>query len=90
MPVLADRPPGRLGLGGSATTLGEQNVSVEQEIEQVVQRMLGHIQERIDQHRKSYEKEPRGENLYRFLEAARIREILVNDEIRRSQDSRRS
>ena len=52
--------------------------------------MIQQLTERIDELRKKYETTREREFYFRFLEAQRIREVAVNEQIRRDQDSRRS
>jgi hypothetical protein len=51
--------------------------------------MLDHIDERLHDLRKKYESTRDREFYYRFLEAQRLREVFVDDQIRREQDSQR-
>ena len=51
--------------------------------------MLNHLDERLDELRKKYDTTREREFYWRFLEAQRIREVFVDDQIRREQDSQR-
>lgn len=51
--------------------------------------MIPHLDERLDELRKKYETTREREFYFRFLEAQRLREIAVDEQIRREQDSQR-
>ena len=51
--------------------------------------MLNHLDERLDELRKKYDTTREREFYWRFLEAQRLREVFVDDQIRREQDSQR-
>lgn len=51
--------------------------------------MITHLDERLDELRKKYETTREREFYFRFLEAQRLREIAVDEQIRREQDSQR-
>lgn len=51
--------------------------------------MLNQLDERLDELRQKYRDTREEEFYYRFLEAQRLREIAVNEQIRREQDSPR-
>lgn len=51
--------------------------------------MLNHLDERLDELRQKYRDTRDREFYYRFLEAQRLREIAVDEQIRREQDSQR-
>ncbi len=51
--------------------------------------MISHLDERLDELRKKYETTREREFYFRFLEAQRLREIAVDEQIRREQDSQR-
>ena len=51
--------------------------------------MIPQLDERLDELRQKYKASRDSEYLYRYLEAQRLREIAVNEQIRREQDSRR-
>ena len=53
-------------------------------------KMINQLDERLDELRQKYRTTNEREFYFRFLEAQRIREVAVNDQIRREQDSRRS
>ena len=52
--------------------------------------MIPQLDERLDELRQKYKDSGDSEYLYRYLEAQHIREVAVNEQIRREQDSRRS
>jgi hypothetical protein len=51
--------------------------------------MISQLDERLDELRKKYESTREREFYYRFLEAQRLREVFVDDQIRREQDIKR-
>ena len=51
--------------------------------------MITHLDERLDELRQKYETTREREFYFRFLEAQRLREIAVDEQIRREQDSQR-
>lgn len=51
--------------------------------------MISHLDERLDELRQKYETTREREFYFRFLEAQRLREIAVDEQIRREQDSQR-
>lgn len=51
--------------------------------------MIQTLDERLDDLRKKYETTREREFYWRFLEAQRLREVFVDDQIRREQDSQR-
>lgn len=52
--------------------------------------MIKTLDERLDELRKQYENTREREFYFRFLEAQRLREIVVNEQIRREQGTQRS
>lgn len=52
--------------------------------------MITHLDERLDELRKKYETTREREFYFRFLEAQRLREIAVDEQIRREQSLKRS
>jgi len=51
--------------------------------------MITHLDERLDELRQKYRTTNDREFYFRFLEAQRLREIAVDEQIRREQDSQR-
>ena len=51
--------------------------------------MITHLDERLDELRQKYRTTNEREFYFRFLEAQRLREIAVDEQIRREQDSQR-
>lgn len=51
--------------------------------------MIPHLDERLDELRQKYRTTNDREFYFRFLEAQRLREIAVDEQIRREQDSQR-
>lgn len=51
--------------------------------------MISHLDERLDELRQKYRTTNEREFYFRFLEAQRLREIAVDEQIRREQDSQR-
>ncbi len=52
--------------------------------------MISHLDERLDELRNKYRTTSEREYYFRFLEAQRLREVFVDEQIRREQDSQRS
>ena len=52
--------------------------------------MINQLDERLNELRKQYETTREREFYFRFLEAQRLREIVVNEQIRREQGAKRS
>jgi hypothetical protein len=52
--------------------------------------MINQLDERLNELRKQYENTREREFYFRFLEAQRLREIVVNEQIRREQGTQRS
>jgi heme oxygenase len=52
--------------------------------------MLNHLDERLDELRQKYRDTRDREFYFRFLEAQRLREIAVDEQIRREQSLKRS
>ena len=52
-------------------------------------KMIPQLDERLDELRQMYKASRDSEYLYRYLEAQRLREIAVNEQIRREQSVKR-
>lgn len=52
--------------------------------------MIPQLDVRLDELRKKYRDSGDSEYLYRYLEAQHIREVAVNEQIRREQSAQRS
>ncbi len=52
--------------------------------------MIKTLDERLDELRKQYETTREREFYFRFLEAQRLREVFVHEQIRREQGTQRS
>jgi hypothetical protein len=52
--------------------------------------MINQLDERLNELRKQYETTREREFYFRFLEAQRLREIVVHEQIRREQGAKRS
>lgn len=52
--------------------------------------MISHLDERLDELRQKYETTREREFYFRFLEAQRVREIALDEQIRREQNLKRS
>ncbi len=52
--------------------------------------MINQLDERLNELRKQYENTREREFYFRFLEAQRLREVFVNEQIRREQGTQRS
>lgn len=52
--------------------------------------MISHLDERLDELRQKYRTTNEREFYFRFLEAQRLREIAVDEQIRREQSLKRS
>jgi hypothetical protein len=52
--------------------------------------MINQLDERLNELRKQYETTREREFYFRFLEAQRLREVFVHEQIRREQGTKRS